>query len=137
MTKAIAAGQTVRAFSDRIVSPTSVRDAAAATLALIENEVTPGLYHCVNSGSGSWLELAEHLADALGMRAHLIGIRCRDVVLPAPRPRYCALSNDKLRAAGIELPHWQDALAAMLADYRNTASGGGLRSPLSLQCGIE
>ena len=31
--------------------------------------------------------------------------------LRAPRPRFCALSNRKLAAAGIEMPHWRDAVA--------------------------
>ena len=34
-----------------------------------------------------------------------------DVALRAARPRYCALSNEKLRSVGIEMPAWQDALA--------------------------
>ena len=33
----------------------------------------------------------------------------------ASRPRYCALSNDKLRAAGFDMPTWQDAIARALA----------------------
>ncbi len=33
-----------------------------------------------------------------------------DVATPAERPRYCALSNAKLAAAGIEMPTWQEAL---------------------------
>ena len=37
-----------------------------------------------------------------------------DASLRAPRPRYCALSNDKLRAAGVAMPSWQDALRARL-----------------------
>ena len=31
--------------------------------------------------------------------------------LRAPRPRFCALSNRRLEAAGIEMPHWRDAVA--------------------------
>jgi len=30
--------------------------------------------------------------------------------LKAPRPQFAALTNDKLRAAGITLPTWQNAL---------------------------
>jgi dTDP-4-dehydrorhamnose reductase len=33
------------------------------------------------------------------------------VKLRAERPQFCALANDKLRQAGIEMPTWQDALA--------------------------
>jgi dTDP-4-dehydrorhamnose reductase len=44
------AGVEVPVFVDRTVSPTHVVDAAAATRALIERSLPPGLYHCVNSG---------------------------------------------------------------------------------------
>jgi len=36
--------------------------------------------------------------------------------LRADRPLYCALSNDKLTAAGIVMPTWQDALARYIHD---------------------
>jgi dTDP-4-dehydrorhamnose reductase len=32
----------------------------------------------------------------------------------ARRPRYAALSNDKLRRAGVDMPTWQDALRRYL-----------------------
>jgi dTDP-4-dehydrorhamnose reductase len=35
--------------------------------------------------------------------------------LKAPRPRYCALSNARLAAAGMAMPTWKDALARHLA----------------------
>jgi dTDP-4-dehydrorhamnose reductase len=38
-----------------------------------------------------------------------------DVPMRAPRPRYCALSNARLRAAGVDMPSWQDALARYLS----------------------
>jgi len=31
------------------------------------------------------------------------------------RPTYCALSNEKLRRAGLVMPTWQDALARHLS----------------------
>ena len=43
--------------------------------------------------------------------AELVPVKSTDVKLKAKRPVYCALSNDKLAAAGIPMPTWQDALA--------------------------
>jgi len=37
------------------------------------------------------------------------------VTLRATRPKFCALSNAKLRSIGIEMPAWQDAVARFLA----------------------
>jgi dTDP-4-dehydrorhamnose reductase len=36
------------------------------------------------------------------------------VPMRAPRPRYCALDNRKLAAAGFPMPAWQDALRRWL-----------------------
>jgi len=115
ITAAIRAGDEARVFEDRIVSPTFVEDAVAATQALLERQAEPGLYHCVNSGATTWHELAQHIADILGLQPRLVPVRLADVPLRAPRPRYCALSNAKLAAAGVSMPTWQDALSRYLS----------------------
>jgi dTDP-4-dehydrorhamnose reductase len=40
----------------------------------------------------------------------LLAVSAADVPMRAVRPQYCALSNRKLVAAGIDMPTWQDAL---------------------------
>ena len=105
------ADEEVKVFYDRTVSPTYVIDAARATRELVENEAPGGLYHCVNSGHCTWLELATEAAQHLQVAPRLVPVRMADVALPAERPQYCALSNDKLRLAGVTMPSWQDALA--------------------------
>lgn len=95
---------------DRVVSPTFVDDAAFATRELLERDAAPGIYHCVNSGHATWLDFASEAAHLLGVDPHFDLLRFADVHLPAPRPQYCALSNEKLAAAGIRMPAWQDAL---------------------------
>ena len=106
----IRAGREVRAFEDRTISPTYVIDAAKATRALLERSAPPGLYHCVNSGRCTWVEFARELARQLGVEPRLVPVRVADLKLRAQRPQFCALSNDKLRAAGVAMPPWQDAL---------------------------
>jgi dTDP-4-dehydrorhamnose reductase len=95
---------------DRVVSPTLIDDAAFATRELLERDAAPGLYHCVNSGHATWLDFASEAAQLLGVDPQFDFLRFADVHLPAPRPQYCALSNAKLAAAGIQMPTWQDAL---------------------------
>jgi dTDP-4-dehydrorhamnose reductase len=111
--KTLLAGGEARVFEDRTVSPTYVIDAAKATLQLVElaPAASPGLYHCVNSGRCTWLEFAYELARQLVVEPRLVPIRMADLTLRAERPRYCALSNVKLAAAGIVMPSWQDAVA--------------------------
>ena len=108
---ALIAGREVRAFVDRVVSPSYVDDVAAATLALVRAAPAHGLYHCVGSGHASWFDVATELAERLGVESAIRGITLDELALHAPRPRFCALSNRKLADAGVEMPHWRDAVA--------------------------
>jgi dTDP-4-dehydrorhamnose reductase len=120
----ILAGREVRVFADRTVSPSYNDDVAGATRALLERGAAPGLYHCVNSGSCTWLELALEVGRQLGVEPRLLPVRVADVALRARRPRYCALSNARLAAAGAAMPAWQDALARHLAERRQAPPAG-------------
>lgn len=106
-------GDEVRAFTDRTVSPSYVVDVAAATRYLVDN-APGGVYHCVNAGQATWYELAQEVARQLGVAARVRPITLHDLPLKAPRPRFCALSNLKLQAAGFPMPTWQDALRRWL-----------------------
>ena len=101
---------TVSAFVDRTVSPSYTFDVASATRQLIDASAEPGLYHCVNSGSATWYELSQELARQLGGKATVQEARSVDRPGKARRPRLCAMSNAKLAAAGITMPHWADAI---------------------------
>jgi len=104
----------VPVFTDRTVSPAYVFDIAAATHALIQCGAAAGLYHCVNTGACSWLDIATEAARLLGREPRLAPITLESVTLRAPRPKFSALENAKLRALGIVMPTWQDALARHL-----------------------
>jgi dTDP-4-dehydrorhamnose reductase len=108
---ALASDREARVFTDRVVSPSFVDDVATATEAMLSAHAAPGLYHCVNSGSGTWYELGAHIAEVMQCAPRLAGVRVADVPMKAPRPQYCALSNAKLTSAGVTMPTWQDAIA--------------------------
>ena len=118
----IAAGQPVRVFSDRTVTPSFVNDVADATAKLFEVRPVSGLYHCVNTGTTTWLGLAEEVARLLDRSADLQPVTVATVPMKARRPQYCALANRKLTEAGIPMPSWQDALARYVAGRREAAS---------------
>ncbi|HEV3058364.1 MAG TPA: dTDP-4-dehydrorhamnose reductase [Vicinamibacterales bacterium] len=105
------AGSSPPVFEDRTVSPTYIIDAARATRHLLESGAAPGLYHCVSSGHCTWLDFGRELARLLGVEPRLTPVKVADVTLRARRPQFCALSNEKLRRAGFDMPTWQDALA--------------------------
>jgi dTDP-4-dehydrorhamnose reductase len=118
----LAAGGSPKVFADRTISPTYIPDAARATRHLLETRAAPGLYHCVNSGQCTWFELAQEIARQLGQpewAARLVPVRMSEVRLKATRPQFCALANDKLRAAGVDMPAWQDALGNYLRARRS------------------
>ncbi len=115
---AIAARASVKVFVDRVVSPSYAWDVAHATDALLDRRPPPGIYHCVNTGAATWQDVAVEVRRTLGTDAPLEPITMAEVILPASRPRYCALSNAKLRDAGIEMPTWQDAVGRAVRELR-------------------
>ncbi|HEX5070036.1 MAG TPA: dTDP-4-dehydrorhamnose reductase [Vicinamibacterales bacterium] len=101
----------VVAFSDRTVSPSYVDDVVHATSALIEMSAPSGLYHCVNTGWTTWSGLARELAVIVGKPdAPIRDITMSEAGLLASRPKFAALSNEKLTGLGIAMPTWQSAL---------------------------
>jgi len=116
-------GETVRVFVDRTVTPSYVDDVAAAARRLVDVRPECGLYHCVNSGVTTWLGIAEEAARLMRREASLERVSVDAVKLRARRPKYCALSNEKLRLAGIEMPTWQEALA------RHIRKSSGITNP--------
>jgi len=112
--QAIDRGAEARVFVDRVVTPSYIEDVVTATLRLLDLRAPAGVYHCVNSGETTWYELGKAIAAHMGVDARLVPVNVADVVLRARRPKYCALSNQKLAQAGILMPSWQDALERYL-----------------------
>ena len=113
--RALTTGAEAKVFEDRVITPSHVLDVARATRQLIETQAPAGLYHCVNSGPTTWYAFAAEMARLLGVAPRLTPVRLADMQLRATRPVYCALSNEKLRSIGIEMPSWQEALARSLS----------------------
>lgn len=111
--RTLLAGDTVRAFVDRTVTPTYVVDLAEATVAVLDGHVRAGLYHCVNTGATTWLTLVCTLATVLGIDpdAAVTPTPFDPATFPARRPKFAALSNAALAAEGVSMPTWQDAIA--------------------------
>ena len=109
-------GEPLRVFADRTLTPSYVHDVADATRTLVTTGAAAGLYHCVNGGVTNWLELGQELARLAGRAAtaRIEPVAFASVAMKAKRPQYCALSNAKLRAAGVEMPEWRDALRRYL-----------------------
>ena len=107
-------GAEVPVFVDRVVSPTYTTDVARAVRGLVESRAPAGLYHCVNTGHATWKEIAERVACLLDRPLRVRPLTLATAGLRARRPRYCALSNVKLAAAGFEMRTWEAAIEAFL-----------------------
>jgi dTDP-4-dehydrorhamnose reductase len=110
----VRADEEVEVFVDRTVTPTYIVDAAVATRAIAAGNLPFGTYHCVSSGTCTWKEFAEEAARVLGRVPKLKLVTLESKALRAPRPKYCALSNERLAGLGVRLPSWQDALRRSL-----------------------
>jgi dTDP-4-dehydrorhamnose reductase len=108
-------GDTVPVFVDRTVSPGFTDDVADATRRLIENGAESGVYHCVNDGAATWLEIAQHAARLLGVELKAEPLTLDTAKMKARRPRFCAMSPARLASLGIVMPDWRDALGRYLA----------------------
>lgn len=114
-----ASGRPVVAFADRTVSPSFVEDVTGATQALVTRQAPFGLYHCVNSGMATWVQVAESLREWCGVAdASVAPVRAADVRLKARRPQFAAMSNRKLTSLDIPMPDWSDALRRHVAAWR-------------------
>jgi dTDP-4-dehydrorhamnose reductase len=114
MVAGLLGGEEVTVFTDRTVSPSYAVDVARATRALVDTDAPAGLYHCVNSGFATWEDVAIEVARVLNVHPRLRPVTLDQVTLAAARPRYCALSNRKLAAAGVVMPTWQNAVGRWL-----------------------
>ncbi len=116
MLRAAANGRALRVVADQVVAPTSTRDVAMVTLALLERAAPYGLYHCTASGETSWHDYARAIFELAGVAADLSPTTAAAYAAPAPRPAYSILDNGKLeRAIGTRPRHWRDSLEEYLS----------------------
>jgi len=104
----------IRIAIDEVSVPTS-------TLTVVENvmksidEGLCGLYHLTNSGFASRYEWALEIKKNLGLRINIVPVNSEVFNLPARRPKFSAMSNQKISSdLNIEIPSWRDELERFL-----------------------
>lgn len=109
--RALRSGNEFSAIDDVTVSPTYVPDLVNASLdLLIDGE--QGLWHLVNRGGASWLELARQAAKLARLSdAPLKACSVHTLKLAAPRPRFSVLTSER----GVVMPLLEDALERYIA----------------------
>lgn len=118
---AVRKGVEAPVFYDRVASPSYIDDVSGAAAHMLRGGAPYGLYHCVNSGHATWMELGQEIARLLDRPASVLkAVSVNDVKMRARRPRFAALDNQKLTLAGFRMPTWQDALARHLSRWRQS-----------------
>ncbi len=98
-----------------VIRPTYTTDLAEATRRLILTGKF-GLYHLSSEGRCSWYEFARSIFECAGVDAQPKAVKTGDFPSPVKRPSYSVLSKTRLRALGLTIPSWQDALSRYLQE---------------------
>jgi dTDP-4-dehydrorhamnose reductase len=100
---------------DQVGSPTYTWHLAYGVVRLIEG-VEFGIHHMAAAGACSWYEFAREIFEQANVECKVMSATTEMLGRPAPRPAYSALASQREHA--IELPSWQDGLAAYLSQRR-------------------
>jgi dTDP-4-dehydrorhamnose reductase len=116
------AGDAIRVVDDQVLTPTYTADLAEAVRKLVLTRKF-GLYHLSSEGECSWYEFTRHIFASAGIEAKLSPVKSTEFASPVKRPSYSVLSKAKVRALGVSLPSWKDALPRYLKQRAEKSSG--------------
>ena len=100
---------------DQVGSPTYTWHLAYGIVRLIEG-VEFGIHHMAAAGACSWYDFAREIFEQAQIECKVLSATTDMLGRPAARPPYSALVSQREHA--IELPPWQDGLAAYLSQRR-------------------
>jgi dTDP-4-dehydrorhamnose reductase len=105
----------IRVVEDYVASPTYAPALASRTVDMIGRGLT-GVYHGGGGTAISWFDFARIIFEEARLTPELRPTNEREHRTPARRPRFSALSNAKMEAAGIDaMPPLRDAVRAYMA----------------------
>jgi dTDP-4-dehydrorhamnose reductase len=121
-------GKQVEVVNDQMGRPTHADDLADVLVELLRRGAPFGTYHVQNDGPViSWADFARAIFATAGLPTVVVDVSTEqyeerllaaDPHRPvARRPRYSALSLDKLGGLGIRVPTWADSLADSLESF--------------------
>ena len=104
----------VKVVNDQIGSPTHTKDLVQWTTDLLKLSAY-GMFHSVNSGSGSWYDFAKKIFNLAGKKVETVAVTSREFPTPAKRPAFSLLINKKLeKALNYPIKKWPEALSEYL-----------------------
>ena len=104
----------IRVLADHVASPTYAPAMAVRTADAVEKNLR-GLFHMGGGEAISWYEYAKLIFESAGLSPELQPTDEREYRTPARRPKFSALSNQKLEQAGITpMPPLREAVRQYL-----------------------
>jgi dTDP-4-dehydrorhamnose reductase len=108
-------GQPIRVVQDLVASPTYAPLLASRSIDLLQRDQA-GVFHLGGGVPISWYDFAAIIFKAAGISPELQATTGREYRTEAQRPKYSALSNDKMEAAGVApMPPMEEAVQAYFA----------------------
>lgn len=107
-------GKPIRVVEDHTGSPTYAPLLAARTADLVERGVS-GVIHCGGGTPISWFDFARLIFAEAGLQPDLRPTNEREYRTPARRPKYSALSNERMESLGLApMPPLETAVRSYL-----------------------
>jgi dTDP-4-dehydrorhamnose reductase len=106
----------VKVSPELIVSPTSAKNLAEATIKLLDLNPEPGVYHLVNEGFLSWYDFAKEILKLAKIKKEVVSLIGQATASELKRPRFSALANTKAKKLGVVLPNMKDGLREYLEE---------------------
>jgi dTDP-4-dehydrorhamnose reductase len=100
MLRLASGGQAIRVVEDHIASPTYAPLLAARTVELAERN-HHGIFHIAGGTPISWFNFSKLIFEAAGLNPSLHPTNEREYRTTAKRPKYSALSNEKMERVGL------------------------------------
>ncbi len=107
--------------ADQHGSPTYAVDLANIIGEAIEKQIPYGVYHATNEGYTTWYDFTKAIFEYAGIVCQVNAVTTEEYIemmkiTQAKRPKNSQLSKDKLKAQGINVPEWEDALKRYLKE---------------------
>lgn len=100
--------------TNEVSIPTATKTIVEVTLKALEANLR-GLYHLTSSDYCSRYDYAKYVCDTLGLKNTISPVTKDYFKLPAQRPDFSAMSNDKIsKELGLEIVSWKDAVKEFL-----------------------
>ena len=103
-------------MKDQFGQPTLANDLSVRIHQLIDQRLTPGIYHGTNSGEVSWYDFAREIFILKGADpSRIVPVDSKYYSRPAKRPSYSVLGHKNWLAEGVNpMRNWKEALKSAL-----------------------